>query len=70
VVDIAQAETKIKAAGKDKVRIVPMAGQSIQDGLHQIEINEGGNWKAVLTGAKKSFAESVVSQALNRVICG
>jgi len=70
MVSIADAELQIKAAGRSNVRIVPMAGQSVQDGYHQIEVNVGNEWKPVLTDIKKPIAESVVSQALNRVICG
>lgn len=70
MVSVAEAEVKIKAAGRTNVRIVPMSGQSIQDGYHQVEVNEGGNWKPVLTDVKRAIAESVVNQALNKVICG
>ena len=70
MVNIAEAENKIKVAGKTNVRIVPMEGQSIQDGNHQIEVCLEGKWTPVLINVKRSMAESVVNQALNKVICG
>ena len=65
-----EATQKIKKAGKNNVRTVPMAGQSIQGGDYQIEVRNNDNWTPVVTGVQKSVAESIVSQAINRVILG
>ena len=70
MINIAEAENKIKVAGRTNVRIVPMAGQSIQDGNHQVEVFIEGQWAPVLINIKKPMAESIVNQALNKVICG
>lgn len=60
----------IKKAGSKNVRVVPMAGQSVNEGMHNIEISSNGNWEVVASGVAKLIAEQIVSQALNRVICG
>ena len=69
-VDMNEAIRKIKSAGENNVRSVPMSGQSVQGGDYQIEIREGSNWITVVTGVQKAVAESIVSQAVNRVILG
>jgi hypothetical protein len=61
---------KIKKVGEANVRSVPMQGQSVQDGQYQIEIREGSTWTPIVTGVKKQVAESIISQAVNRVILG
>lgn len=67
--NINEATQAIKRVGAANVRVTPMPGQSVMDGDYQIEINNG-SWAAIVTGVKKPIAEQIVSQALNRVICG
>lgn len=69
-VDVNNVTIAIKRAGATNVRITPMAGQSITEGDHQIEINQNGTWSAIATGVKRTLAEQLVNQALNRTICG
>ena len=61
---------KIKSVGEANVRAVPMHGQSVQDGQYQIEIQEGSTWTPIVTSVKKQVAESIINQAINRVILG
>lgn len=68
--NINEATMAIKRVGAAKVRVTPMPGQNVMDGDYQIEISDGGSWSSIVTGVKKSIAEQIVSQALNRVICG
>lgn len=68
--NVNEAVQKMKRCGVSKTRIVPMEGQSAHDGLHQVEINEGGTWSAVVSGITRTMAESLVAQAANRVILG
>lgn len=70
MVNVSGATVAIKKAGATNVRVTPMPGQNITDGEHQIEICEGGKWSPIVSGLKKAIAEQIVSQALNRVICG
>jgi hypothetical protein len=70
MLNINEAITKIKGAGKTNVRVVPMAGESIQDGNYQIEVLSENTWSPIVVGMKKNMAENLVSQALNKVICG
>jgi len=71
MVNLNEATAKIKAAGANKVRIVPMSGQPAINGLHRIEVmSESGSWDAVVENLPKTAAESIVTQATNRVICG
>ncbi len=70
MINVSGATVAIKRAGAANVRVTPVPGQSITDGDHQIEISENGIWSTVVTGIKKPIAEQIVSQALNRVICG
>jgi len=69
-VDVNTATRQIKEVGATNVRITPMSGQSVMEGDHQIEINQNGTWSPIVTGVKRTIAEQIVSQALNRVICG
>ena len=69
-IDVSKVTQAIKTAGSTNVRVTPMPGQSIVEGDHQIEINENGSWSPIATGIKKMIAEQIISQALNRVICG
>lgn len=68
--NINEAVQKIKKVGVNNVRVVPMDGQSVKDGLHKIEIKDGGIWTTVLEGMHRRMAEDLVSQAVNKVILG
>jgi len=68
--NINEAVQKIKKVGPSNARVVPMAGQSVIDGLHQVEIRESGTWLPVVTGVPKAMGESIVAQASNRLILG
>ncbi len=65
-----EAIQKIRQLGASNARVVPMPGQSVLDGNHQIEINESGTWHVIVTGIRKKMAEDVIAQACNRVILG
>ena len=67
--NINEAVQKIKKAGATNVRVLPMDGQSFS-GLHKIEIRNGGAWAIVVEGLEKAMAESLVQQAVNKVILG
>lgn len=69
-VDLNSATLLIKKAGPQKVRILPMTGQAINEGDYQIEIKDDNNWSVIVSGVKKVVAEQLVGQALNRTICG
>lgn len=69
-IDISQATTLIKEAGANHVRLLPMPGQNILEGDYQIEVKNSGEWRVIVTRVKKQIAEQIISQALNRVICG
>lgn len=60
---------EIKKAGQNSVRAIPMANQPI-DGNYEIEIQENGNWRTVISGLKKPMAEDIIRQATNRVLLG
>ena len=68
--NLSEAVQQIKAAGAKNVRIVPMTGQPINTGLYAIEIRNGSNWMGIVDGVTKAVAEGIVTQAVNRVICG
>lgn len=69
-INLNETTTAIKKAGAANVRVVPMKGQTI-DGDHQIEVQPNpGTWQPILTGIKKSMAESIVRDATNRVLLG
>lgn len=70
MINVSNATVAIKRAGANNVRVTPVPGHSVTDGDHQIEINDNGVWSVIVTGIKKPIAEQIVSQALNRVICG
>lgn len=67
--NLKEAKIRIKEAGSNNVRVVPMPGESFE-GDHQIEINQGGVWTDVVSGLKKAMAESIVRESINRVILG
>jgi molybdenum cofactor biosynthesis enzyme MoaA len=67
--NINEAVQKIKKAGITNVRVLPMDGQSF-NGLHKIEIRNGGAWGMVVEGLEKAMAEGIVRQAVNKVILG
>jgi hypothetical protein len=70
MINMNEAVLKIKAAGSKAVRVVPGPGQSVDSGLYQIEILESSGWSPVVQGLAKQVAESMVNQAVNRVILG
>jgi hypothetical protein len=69
-VNMSEAIAAVKAAGANSVRTVPMPGQNVNVGLYQIEVSKGGTWETVVVGLPKTTAESIISQAISRVICG
>lgn len=69
-IDVNGAIIAIRNAGASRVRILPMIGEDAINGNYQIEVNQNGGWAQVLTGVKKNMAEQMVTQALNRTICG
>jgi len=69
-VNINEAIMKIRAAGPANVRSVPMEGQNVHTGQYQIEIKETDTWVPVAIGITKIIADNIISQAVNRVICG
>lgn len=69
MIDINSVSMKIKTAGVNKTRIVPVEGDGF-NGLQQIQIMEGSEWVTVATGMEKAIAEQIVQNATNRVICG
>lgn len=68
--NINEAIQKIKKVGGTNARIVPMAGQNVLEGKVQIEVRDGGNWQAVVSGITQKMAEDIIAQATNRVILG
>lgn len=68
--DLSEATNRIKAAGPRNVRIVPMPGQEVVTGLHQVMVQEGGQWVTVLKNVPKEMAESLVSSTGKSVILG
>ena len=69
-IDINFITETVKKAGSMNVRIVPMVGQDMNHGNHQIEVNQNGQWTIIAAGVKRTLAEQMVNQALNRTICG
>lgn len=69
-ININEAIQKIKQVGASSVRTVPMAGEAVDGGQYQIEVQENGSWTAIVTGVKKTMAEDIIRQATNRVILG
>jgi len=63
-----EAIQKIKQAGATNARSVPMPNSSVRGGDYQIEICQNGVWAPIVTGVKQPMAESIIAQALNRVI--
>ena len=69
-INLCETVQRIKKAGKTKVRAVPMTGQDFQSGQYAIEVCEGGQWTPIVEGLSSGTANSIINQALNRVICG
>ena len=69
-INVNEAVERIKKAGTNNVRAVPMPGHHVLDGQHQIEVRENAAWAPILTGVSKRIAEDLISQAVNRVILG
>lgn len=68
--NLSEAVNQIKSAGAKNVRVVPMTGQPVNTGLYVIEVRQGSNWVGIVDGVTKAVAEGIVTQAVNRVICG
>lgn len=68
-VNINEVTQAIKRVGASGVRVIPMAGQP-HDGQQQIEIMEGGSWRAIATGFSTKMAADLVKQSINRTLCG
>lgn len=69
-VNINETTKRIKAAGAQNVRSVPMEGQNVQSGRYQIEILESGSWTSIAECPNKTIADNIISQAVNNVILG
>lgn len=69
MINLNEAIIQIKAAGSANVRAVPEPGQGFE-GRYRIEINKYGVWTPIAIGLTKKIAEDVITQALNRTICG
>lgn len=69
-VNLNEALVKIKAAGPNKVRSVPMPNQNVHTGFYQIEILEGASWTKIVEMIPKETANNLIAQATNRTICG
>lgn len=70
MINVNEAFVRIKKAGSNNVRVIPMPGQDALNGLYQIEINESNNWSVIATGMPRSTADDLVKKATSRVICG
>lgn len=68
--NLSEAVQQIKTAGAKNVRVVPMSGQPVNTGLYTIEVKQGQGWVGIVDGVSKTVAEGIVTQAVNRVICG
>jgi len=69
-INVNEAIQRIKQAGSNGVRAVPMPNQHVADGDYQIEVKTNETWTPIVTGIKKKIAEDIISQATNRVILG
>lgn len=65
-----EAIQRIKQAGVNHTRILPVTGESALGDNQEIQVKESGEWRTVVTGIKRSMAEDLVRQATNRVILG
>lgn len=70
MINVNEATMKIKAAGANNVRVVPRPGQNVQSGEYQIEIKDGSSWQTIAVCPNRSIADSIVNQAVNKVILG
>ena len=69
-ININEAISKIKSAGANRVRSVPVPGQHVSSGRYQIEILEGTGWVPIAECPNKKIADDIISQATNNVILG
>jgi len=69
-ININEAVQRIKQAGENSVRFVPMDGQNVHSGLYAIEVLDNGKWVTIAEGMTKTTASNIITQATNRVICG
>jgi hypothetical protein len=67
-INISEALVQMRKAGPRGIRTMPMPGQDINSGMYKIEISQGGMWSCILEGLPRATAESLISQATNRVI--
>lgn len=70
MLNLTEAIQRIKSAGAKNVRVVPMPNQSAINGMHMIEVKDGGSWTGIVSGLSKTAAEDIVRQATNRVLLG
>ena len=61
---------RIKKAGAQAVRTVPMEGQSVKDGFYKIEVRDGNNWVVLVENIPHNTATDLINQATNRVLLG
>jgi len=67
-INISEALAEMRKAGPRGIKTMPMPGQSINTGSYQIDIARDGQWITILEGLPRATAESLIAQALNRVI--
>jgi negative regulator of sigma E activity len=70
MLNLNEATQRIKKAGANNVRAVPMPGADVHTGAYRIEINEGNAWITIVESLPRSTAQDLIAQATNRVICG
>lgn len=68
--NMVEAIERIKKAGPNNVRSVPMPGQNAITGLCQVEILVSGKWEPIVEGLPATTATDLIRQGTNRVICG
>jgi len=69
MINLNEVTNRIKAAGRKNVRLIVMDGQDIATGDYKIEVFDG-QWITIAEGVKKNIAESMITQALNKIILG
>lgn len=69
MINLNEAITKIRKAGINNVRYVPIAGSNI-NGDYQIEIFENNTWNIIISNIPRTTAEDLVTQATNKVLLG
>ncbi len=69
-VNLNEALVRIKKAGPNKTRAVPMPNQNVNTGLYQIEINENNSWRQIAVSIPQKTALDLIKQATNRTLLG